>query len=127
MILALLLACDHPATLTEIQDDVFTRSCAFSSCHGGTAGGLSLEEGESYESLVGVPAEGVDATTNPDVDVSGEIRVIAGDPENSYLIKKLRIGATGIKGSPMPDGTSGMDDEKVDRIAEWIALGALND
>lgn len=127
VIAALLVACNHPATLTEVQDEVFTPSCAFSSCHGGNAGGLSLEAGDSYAALVGVPAAGIDATTNPDVDVSGEILVIAGDAENSYLIKKLRIGAVGIKGSPMPDGTSGTDDDRVDLIASWIENGALDD
>ncbi len=127
MILAWLVACGHPATLTEVQDTVFTPSCAFSSCHGGNAGGLSLEAGDSYAALVGVSATGIDALTNPDVDVSGEILVIAGDPDNSYLIKKLTIGATGIKGSPMPDGTSGSDGDRVDLIASWIENGALDD
>lgn len=127
MIALLLAACSHPATLTEVQDEVFTPSCAFSSCHGGNAGGLSLEDGDSFAALVGVPAAGVDAYTNPDVDVSAEILVIAGDPDNSYLIKKLTIGASGIKGSPMPDGTSGTEAERVALIASWIENGALDD
>ena len=127
MFVFLLIACSRPSTLTEVQDSVFTPSCAFSSCHGGGAGSLSLEAGDSFGALVGVPAAGVDAYTNPDVDVSGEILVIAGDAANSYLIKKLSIGATGIKGSPMPDGTTGSSDETVDMIASWIDNGALDD
>jgi hypothetical protein len=125
--LLLLAGCQGPATLTRVQEEVFTPSCAFSSCHGGNAGELSLEAGDSYGNLVGVPVAGIDDEVNPDVDVSGEIRVIPGDPENSYLIKKLTIGATGIKGSPMPDGFQGMEPERVEIVASWIANGALDD
>jgi hypothetical protein len=129
VIAVLLLACGGPATFTTVQDDVFTKSCAFSTCHGGRAGDLKLTEGESYAALVNVTPAGVNST-NPeypaDVDVSDEILVIPGDPDNSYLIKKLE-GAPDINGSPMPEGSQGFDEDKVELVRSWIANGALDD
>ena len=33
-----------PATFTEIENELLGVSCAFSTCHGGNAGGLMLDE-----------------------------------------------------------------------------------
>lgn len=127
LIVALLAGCSQPATLTEVQDQVFTPSCAFSSCHGGGAGQLDLTEGHARDALVGVAVVGADRPDhlNENVDVSGEIRVIAGDSADSYLYKKC-AGSDGIKGSPMPDGTPGVDADKLALIASWIDDGAQN-
>jgi len=129
ILLMALLACGKPETFTEVQDDILSKSCALSSCHGGGAGHLDLTEGHAYDSLVGVTPAGVNST-NPDypadVDVSDEILVIPNDSANSYLIKKL-TGAPDINGSPMPDGSTGFDPEKVAQIAEWIDDGAQDD
>ena len=127
----LLVACSGPATLTDVQTDVFDRSCGFSSCHGSTAGAgeLDLTAGHAHASLVGVVPAGVD-NTDPDlpagVDVSGEILVIPGDPDNSYLMKKL-AGADGINGAAMPEGSPPIDPKLVDEIASWIEAGAADD
>lgn len=100
-----------PATLTEIQADIFGKSCAFSSCHGdgGNAGSLKLNDGESYGELVNQPAT-----------VTGEILVIPGDPDGSYLVKKLENADPSQvmpPGSPLPDAN-------IARVRSWIADGA---
>jgi hypothetical protein len=121
-ILALLAACSEPATLTEVQAEVFTPSCAFSTCHGGGAtGGLDLTEGSAYGSLVDQPVADVEGEGG----VEGEIRVIPGDSENSYLMKKLR-GDDDIAGDPMPPPSGGLDEELIARVASWIDDGAQN-
>ena len=104
--------------LAWIQTNVFTRSCAFSGCHNGTAssaGHLVLTPGASQRNLVGMPTE-----TEADW-----VRVVPGHPEQSYLLVALGDG-----GGPAPrDGTMPLSQpalcvEKRDAIARWIAAGA---
>ena len=105
-----------PATLTQIQEEVFTPSCAFTVCHeaGGSETTLDLSDGHSHAALVGV--ESADAPPN--------VLVIAGDPNGSYLMWKLSAAA-GITGEPMPDGAvDGLDAERLERVRSWIADGA---
>ena len=105
-----------PATLTQIQEEVFTPSCAFTVCHAvaGADTTLDLTDGQSHASLVGV--ESADAPPN--------VLVIAGDPNGSYLMWKLSAAA-GITGDPMPDGDDdGLDAERLERVRSWIADGA---
>jgi hypothetical protein len=105
----------EPATFTEVRDDILLLSCAFSTCHGAQgAGGLTLDEEGSFEALVNTPSE----------DLPGEIMVIPGDSEGSYLIKKLE-GAEGIEGDEMPPGTT-IGTEKIERVKSWIDDGALD-
>ena len=104
MWLALLLwACGEPVDdFATLEADILVPSCAFSGCHGGDAGGLTLDDGVSYDALVGVESAAV----------PGEIRVVPGDSESSYLIKKLD-GTGDIVGDVMPPD-SPMDQELVD-------------
>ncbi|WP_440222508.1 hypothetical protein ACQQ2N_15660 [Dokdonella sp. MW10] len=63
---------------TDVQP-IFDVAC--SGCHiGGSSGGLSLAPGSAYANLVGVPASNGNA---------GIPRVTAGDPDASFLFKKL--------------------------------------
>ncbi len=106
-------------TLTQVQADVFTASCAFSTCHsavGGGAADLDLSDGSAHAELVGV-----ESTDNP-----GQILVVAGDSAASYLVKKCSAEA-GIAGEPMPDGDpDGLDDERLALLRAWIDAGALD-
>ena len=117
----LLFACapePEPVTFTQVQSDVFTASCAFSSCHGSGGGGaadLDLSEGVAYAELVDVAA----------VDAPDEILVVPGDSAASYLIKKA-AGEAGIVGEPMP-APDGLEDERLQLLKDWIDAGALDD
>ena len=84
---------------------------------GGPAGFLPLTEGVSYGNLVNRTSG-----AKP-----GAIRVIPGDPDNSYLVQKLE-GTPGIVGQRMPR-TSGpfLTDGQMRIIRRWIELGANND
>jgi hypothetical protein len=112
-------------TLSSIQREIFNNSdsrgrAACIQCHSDAGrvpdGGLSLLEGQSYGNLVGRASSGK----------AGAVRVIAGDPNGSYLIQKLE-GASGIVGIRMPNGGPYLTQGQVDVIREWIRLGARND
>lgn len=104
-------------TLSSIQEDIFTPTCALSGCHssGSDSGGLTLEEGQSHGELVNRASTGV-----PSFD-----RVVPGNAELSYLMKKL-LGDADIVGSRMPRGGGGLDEEQLDQVERWIEAGAAD-
>jgi hypothetical protein len=53
------------------------------------------------------------------------IRVVPGDPDNSYIIQKLE-GTAGIEGVRMPAGGPYLTADQISLIRQWIAAGALN-
>ncbi|HHO52125.1 MAG TPA: hypothetical protein ENK18_14935 [Deltaproteobacteria bacterium] len=112
---------DEPAdtapTFTEVRDEILLPSCGFSSCHGGGAGGLQLDEASAYANLV--DAESAAAP--------GSILVVPGDPEDSYLMSKLEGGPMAVTDERMPPPSGGFDPAKIDQIRAWIAAGALDD
>ena len=112
-------------TLSSIQQEIFNTTDgsgrqACTNCHtdaGRTpVAGMVLRTGVSHASLVGVAS-----SAKP-----GAIRVIPGDPENSYLIHKLE-GRPGIVGTPMPRGNVLLTQGQILVIKRWIELGARND
>ena len=112
-------------TFSSIQHEIFDNSdssgrAACTQCHnavGGRFNGLDLSPAVSYGNLVNVASRGK----------PGAIRVIPGDPENSYLIHKLE-GRPGIVGLRMPfNGPPYLVDGQISVIKRWIELGAHND
>lgn len=111
----LLLACGPPATLTQVESEVFAKSCAQTSCHKGSspAGSLNLE-GRTYEKLVNVMAP----------DQPGAVLVVPGKPESSWLMKKLTSTSPTI--TMMPPGEA-LDGARLEMVRSWIAAGAKDD
>lgn len=106
------------STLTAIQADIFDPSCDSFACHNADTAraGLVLTAGMSFGELVGVPS-----TQVPALD-----RVVPFDPENSYLVKKLR-GDPDIEEMRMPeDGPPFLTDAELARVIAWINAGAPN-
>lgn len=105
-------------TLAQIQQSVFTPTCAVSGCHTGpTSGtlpsGMNLSSTQaSFDALVGVAS----------LEVPGLQRVKPGDPDNSYLIDKLE--GTQAVGARMPFGGPPLPQTTIDQIRAWIADGA---
>lgn len=85
-------------------------------CHmtGAASGELVLEPGASYAYLVDVSS-----------DQSPLLRVMAGEPEQSYLLHKLRGTQleVGGSGAQMPQGGA-VSSDFLDLISQWIAEGA---
>lgn len=108
---------DATATFTRVQGEVFTVSCALSGCHTGTApaSNLDLSATVAYANVVGVPA----------VQRPGLHRVAPGDPERSYLVKKMR-GDADISGSRMPPGGPYLE-AQVRLVSDWVRRGAPRD
>lgn len=112
-------------TFASIQRDIFEATdtsarLACIGCHtdaGRTpTGGLNLRHEVAYTSLVGVASTGK----------PGAVRVIPGDPENSYLVHKLE-GRSTIVGVRMPRSNGPyLTDGQMQVIKRWIALGAPN-
>jgi len=114
-------------TFSSIQREIFDTTdssgrTACIQCHapvGGraAAAGLNLTSGTSYASLVNVPSP-----LKP-----GAIRVIPGDPDNSYLVHKLE-GRADIVGLRMPRNQGPfLTEGQMLVIRKWIAQGARND
>lgn len=103
------------ADFTSIQANVFTPICT--RCHSGAGApqGLQLDAAHSYSLLVGVPS----------VEEPNLPRVKAGDPDNSYIIRKLE-GGPGIVGVQMPaDGPPYLPQATINVIRSWITNGAV--
>jgi hypothetical protein len=106
-------------SFSQIQSEVFTPTCAKAGCHDAAAAsaGLVLAAGRSHGDLVGRPS-----TQN-----GGLLRVAPGNPEASYLLRKLR-GDPSITGDRMPqDGPPYLTPEQIEGIAAWVRAGAPND
>jgi hypothetical protein len=112
-------------TFSSIQQEIFStgdssgrQACA--TCHTDAgrnpSGGLNLRAGPSYAALVGVAS-----TAKP-----GAVRVVAGNPDASYLIHKLE-GRSDIVGTRMPRGNAVLTAGQILVIRRWIQLGARND
>ncbi|NKB69053.1 MAG: hypothetical protein GKR89_18450 [Candidatus Latescibacteria bacterium] len=101
------------ATFSSIQSTIFTPTCATSGCHASGGSFPTLEAGQAYENIVGVAS-------------SQEMALIAaGDPDNSYLYRKI-TGASGIEGRRMPRAGDPLADEAIAAVRAWIEAGALN-
>jgi hypothetical protein len=108
------------STFEQIQRQVFTPTCALPTCHNVAQAEhqLSLAEGEAYDNLVGVPAN------NPVANADGLKRVDPGNPDNSFILKKLRGELVDGEGVRMPRDLKPLHHLHVDLIEEWIAAGA---
>ena len=113
-------------SFASIQKEIFATTdssgrLACTSCHvaGGAANGTGLflnDPATAYSALVGRPAR----------FAPGQTLVIPGDPDNSYLVKKLE-GAAGIVGLRMPRNNGPfLTPGQMLVIRRWIQEGAAN-
>jgi hypothetical protein len=101
------------ADFKSIQDNVFTPICT--KCHigAGAPQGLQLDADHSYALLVGVAS----------AEQPAVLRVAPGDPDSSYIIRKLQnTGA--ISGGQMPLNGPYLPQSTIDVIRQWITAGA---
>lgn len=117
----MLTSCEHAspfepegdgATLENVQETVFSTSCAVSGCHLGSSAphGLDLSPGSAGDNLVGVDSDQLPAFK----------RVQPGNPDDSYLMMKIE-GDSRIVGGRMPLGRSPLSGEQISLVREWIA------
>ena len=111
---------DENSAYHDIQEYIFDKSCASSTCHAAPANsrGLSLEYRLSYDALIGVVPQ------NPAAAAAGMKLVDPGNPDNSFLLTKL-IGPESVdQGSRMPFGGGMIHAGKIDAVRTWIEAGA---
>jgi len=109
---------------------IFARSCAFSTCHGSTAGPangvfLGRDGPKVHAAIVGV--KGDELPTMP--------FVTPGNPRESYLMRKMDGSQCALDAqcagascqSSMPKGDLPLDVATRDVVRRWIAQGAKND
>ena len=133
----LFLGGDNPGDLTEeeaeeceeeeelsfesLYENIFSASCAFSSCHSAIErkGDLSLETlADARSELVGIPP------SNDTAGAAGMLRVDPGNPDNSFLLRKLLAPGPG-EGNRMPANSSTpLSDRTVGAVRDWILAGA---
>ena len=114
---------DLEPTFSSIQQQIFSNGDssgrpACTNCHnaiGSRFNGLDLTAAVSYNNLVNVASRGK----------PGAVRVIPGDPENSYLIHKLE-GRSTIAGVRMPLNGPYLQAGQILVIRRWIETGAPN-
>ncbi len=105
-------------TFSRIQAEIFTPTCAKSGCHAANtaSAGMVLDAGRAYAQIVGRPS-----TEQPTLH-----RIEPGDPNHSYMIKKLR-GDPDITGGQMPlDRPGSLTKEQMDGLVGWVLAGAPN-
>lgn len=105
-------------TLAQLQSTIFTPTC--SGCH--TGGGSSLPSSMNLSDAAATHAAlvGVASTEQPALQ-----RVTAGDPDASYLVRKLE-GGPSITGARMPLGGAPLDAALIANVRAWITAGAPN-
>lgn len=101
-------------TLVSLQANLFDPFCI--TCHSGASAplGLRLDAGNSFNNLVGVRSR-----------QTSLLRVEPGDPDDSYLIRKLE--GTASAGDLMPLGGPRLPQSTIDFARQWITDGALPD
>lgn len=102
---------------SEIQANIFAPNCATTGCHlgAGAPQGLRLDDANSFGMLVGVASS----------QESSILRVAPGDPNNSYLLRKLQGSAS--VGAQMPLSAPPLEQPSIDVIRQWITDGAIDD
>lgn len=108
---------DPTATLTRVQNEIFTPTCAMLGCHDrlGRQEDQQLTAGISYAQTVNFPS----------VEMPQLSRIAPFDPANSYLYRK--ITGAGITGDRMPQGLAPLSDAQIKLVRDWIRRGAPND
>jgi hypothetical protein len=106
-------------TLSADVQPIFSSNCALSNCHAGSnpVQGMNLSSGQAYANIVNVQS-----------NESPLLRVMPGEPDESYLVHKIQgtQGTVGGSGAQMPFGTQPLSQDQIDLIREWITDGAQN-
>lgn len=106
------LAQQDNSSLEQQVAEIFQQNCTKSGCHSGPNPqmGMDLTRELFYSSVVDEPS-----TENPNLK-----RVDPGNPETSYLVRKVR-GDSDIVGAPMPLIGDRLTEEEVQTIVQWIS------
>ena len=113
------LVFDEPAaagSLEELQRDIIQERCSGERglCHNGQFEPNLSTTANTYAWMV----------QRPSIENFDKLRVMPGDPDNSFLIDKLRNRDVGTQ---MPLGAEPLTEDEIARFETWINDGALRD
>lgn len=111
---------DATSTLDLLERHVFAPTCSRDTCHNGPQSEhtLSLLPGEAHANLVGVQPDNLTAR------LAGKLRVDPGNPDNSFILDKLRGTLEDDEGERMPRTLPKIPAKEIALIEAWIAAGA---
>lgn len=111
------------STFQRIQAEVFDVSCSSDSCHSsfGQAGDMILDTDHSWDALI------LHEPANPIAAAHGWMRVMPGEPEQSFLVAKLTHTLAAGEGLGMPYNAAPLEAGTIEIIKAWIAAGAPKD
>jgi hypothetical protein len=108
-----------PGSWSAIEAEIMVPRCATAACHAGETPAFypQLDAGVARERLLELSQQ------------VGAPMVVPGDPDASYLVRKLRGDAASVGGvgTPMPIGEETLDEAAIQAIEGWIRNGAAND
>lgn len=111
---------DPAATLSAVQQSIFTPTCAAAGCHDALgaplSAGLELSSGRAHANLVG----------RRSTEIPTLLRVAPGLPEESYLMRKI-TGTQPMAGERMPLSGGPLTEAQIRLIRDWIRRGAPDD
>ena len=101
--------------LSTIQNTIFSPNCATSGCHSSASSAqmLSLDVGDTFSNTVNR------LSSQSTIDL-----VEPGDPDNSWLVRKVEN--TQNVGGRMPSGAGPLSQSQIDSIRTWISEGAMD-
>lgn len=109
---------EQPVTVSFSADiqPVFNQNCAVSGCHtgGSPPAGLNLSSGAAYGNIFLI-----NSTQMPSLQLINPF-----DPDNSYLIRKIK--GQGISGGRMPFGRTPLGLDIIAKFENWVLEGALD-
>jgi hypothetical protein len=112
---AVAVTVNNAPTLASLQSSIFTPRC--SSCHTGSGASLPGSMNLSSASATFASLVNVDSLSEPAFK-----RVKPGDPDNSYVVKKLE--GTQSVGGRMPAAGGFLDQATINGVRDWIQAGA---
>ncbi len=106
----------YTGTFDRIQKQIFTPTCAISTCHDSESheNDLILLSGSAYGNIESV------APFNPAADGDGLLRITPGDPNMSFLYRKITAALPFGYGDPMPLEDEALDPELIELVRLWI-------
>jgi hypothetical protein len=106
----------YTGTFDRIRNQIFAQSCALSSCHDSesSTGGLILYPNVAYSQIVGVVPQNVTAAND------GLERIMPGDPDLSFLYRKINHDLDPGYGDPMPLSEPQLSSDLIELVRLWI-------
>jgi hypothetical protein len=118
----------EPGRFQTLREAVLLPRCAGRGCHDavGHKGNLTFEGETAYDLLVRPGADGGIGPVPVDnlvANHAGWVRVLPGEPDRSFLVRKLEGPGPG-EGEPMPRNAPPLEQYERELVRRWIEDGA---